>query len=175
MDVVIDVESDGPCPHQYSMISLGAVVCDDDGKFDQTFKALFSPISNIWIPEALAISSITREQHQEYPSYIDSTWKFYDWLIDLKKKYNSLTMWSDNPAYDWQWVNYYLHTYCKRNPLGFSARRIGDLYCGVKGDLKAKWKYLRDTNHTHDPVDDAKGNAEALFKIKRMIEVEKWQ
>ena len=35
-------------------------------------------------------------------------------------------------------------------------------------DTFAKWKYLRKTNHDHNPVNDAKGNAEALLEMRRM-------
>ena len=57
-----------------------------------------------------------------------------------------------------------------RNPFGFSGRRIGDLYAGlVKDASKAtEWKKYRVTAHTHNPVDDAKGNAEALKKFKEL-------
>ncbi len=58
--------------------------------------------------------------------------------------------------------------YLGRNIFGFSARRIGDLYCGVVKDSRAKWKHLRKTTHTHNPVDDAKGNAEALLEIEKL-------
>jgi hypothetical protein len=78
---------------------------------------------------------------------------------------------SDNPAFDWQWINYYFHQYVGRNPFGFSARRIGDLYCGMKMDasLNSEWKrLLRKTRHTHNPVDDARGNAEAVLAMKAM-------
>jgi hypothetical protein len=34
--------------------------------------------------------------------------------------------------------------------------------------MRASWKQLRDTKHTHNPVDDAKGNAEAILKMKDM-------
>ena len=35
-------------------------------------------------------------------------------------------------------------------------------------DVYSKWKHLRVTKHTHNPVDDAKGNAEVLLKLKEM-------
>jgi hypothetical protein len=35
-------------------------------------------------------------------------------------------------------------------------------------DTFAAWKHLRRTTHTHHPVDDAKGNAEALLAMKEM-------
>lgn len=74
---------------------------------------------------------------------------------------------SDNPAFDWQWINYYFWKHLGYNPFGHSARRIGDFYAGLKGDFHATqaWKKLRVTKHTHDPVDDARGNAEALVRL----------
>lgn len=76
---------------------------------------------------------------------------------------------SDNPAFDWQFVNYYLHRYAGRNPMGWSARRIGDLYCGLHRDVRASWKHLRKTRHDHNPLNDARGNAEALIAILEQI------
>ena len=77
---------------------------------------------------------------------------------------------SDNLAFDWQFINYYLHRFLGHNPFGFSGRRIGDLYAGlVKDAYKATaWKKYRVTRHTHNPVDDARGNAEALMKFKEL-------
>lgn len=78
---------------------------------------------------------------------------------------------SDNLAFDWQWINYYFHFFTGKNPFGFSGRRIGDFYCGMKMDtrLNRDWKKLyRRTSHDHNPVNDAKGNAEALLAMKEM-------
>ena len=79
---------------------------------------------------------------------------------------------SDNPAYDWQFVNYYFHLFLGRNPFGFSARRIGDFYAGVMGNFMDanKWKRFRKTVHDHHPVNDAMGNLEAFEKILSLIE-----
>jgi len=35
-------------------------------------------------------------------------------------------------------------------------------------DTFATFKHLRKTKHTHHPVDDARGNAEALLAMKNM-------
>jgi hypothetical protein len=35
-------------------------------------------------------------------------------------------------------------------------------------DMWSGWKKLRTTKHTHHPVDDAMGNAEALLKMRDM-------
>ncbi|MFL4980216.1 MAG: hypothetical protein ACJ8FV_17240 [Xanthobacteraceae bacterium] len=50
--VVVDVESDGPAPALYSMVSLGAVLCAPP--FKTTFGLQTRPISQDYVPEALA-------------------------------------------------------------------------------------------------------------------------
>ena len=74
---------------------------------------------------------------------------------------------SDNPAYDWQFINYYFHLYLGYNPFGWSARRISDFYAGLMGDFQntQKWKQLRITEHDHNPVHDALGNVEAFDRL----------
>jgi hypothetical protein len=36
-------------------------------------------------------------------------------------------------------------------------------------DMFQNFKHLRKTKHTHHPVDDAKGNAEALLTMKKEL------
>jgi hypothetical protein len=63
-----------------------------------------------------------------------------------------------------------LSLFPRKNPFGFSARRIGDLYAGMEKDFfgGSRWKKFRKTAHTHHPVDDALGNAEALLEIREL-------
>jgi hypothetical protein len=42
---------------------------------------------------------------------------------------------------------------------------LGSLYKGLEGDCFKSFKHLRITKHTHDPLDDAKGNAEAMLAM----------
>ena len=39
------------------------------------------------------------------------------------------------------------------------------IYKGGVRDVSKNFKHLRKTKHTHNPVDDAKGNAEAFQEI----------
>lgn len=161
--VVVDVEADGPIPPVYSMVSFGAVIVTPE--LDKMFYSRVSPISDKWDPEALAHSGCeSREAHiktGKEPALVMA--EFANWLKDNIKG-NPIFI-TDNLAFDWQWINYYFHVYYGSNPFGYSGRRIGDLYCGLVKDIRAKWKYLRDTKHTHHPVDDAKGNAEVILKM----------
>ena len=74
---------------------------------------------------------------------------------------------SDNPAYDWQFINYYFHKFTGDNPFGHSARRISDFYAGLKADWEETqgWKSLRVTEHDHNPVHDALGNLQAWERL----------
>lgn len=58
--IMVDIESDGPIPGDYSMISFGAVLVDEG--LDKTFYGKLKPISEKWIPEALAVSGFNREE-----------------------------------------------------------------------------------------------------------------
>ena len=73
---------------------------------------------------------------------------------------------SDNNGFDWMFICWYFHHFLGRNPFGYSSRRIADLYCGLMKDSHAQWHHLKKTTHTHHPVDDAIGNAEALLFMK---------
>ena len=83
------------------------------------------------------------------------------------------TPWSASGSCWWNHryrIDDYFHRFTGRNPFGFSGRRIGDLYCGLVRDMSkaTEWKQFRRTRHTHDPVDDAKGNAEALLHFETL-------
>lgn len=95
----------------------------------------------------------------------DTFIRFTNWL-DSTVKGRPIFV-SDNPAYDWQWINYYFWKHLGHNPFGHSARRIGDFYAGLRRDFRQTqdWKRWRITPHTHNPVDDARGNAEAFDRM----------
>lgn len=164
--VVVDIESDGPIPHKYSMVCFGAVVVEPS--LSKTFYGKTKPISDEWDEKALSISGFSREEHLTFDEPGEVMADFAEWLNNNVKDRPIFI--SDNLAFDWQWINYYFHYYIGKNPFGFSGRRIGDLYSGLEKDFFAgsKWKKFRKTAHTHNPVDDALGNAEALLTIREM-------
>ena len=165
--IVVDVESDGPAPQIYSMVCFGAVVLEPT--LSKTFYGQTKPISELWMPDALKVSGFSREEHKSFNDPQEVMRDFATWILENSK--GKPVFISDNPAFDWQWINYYFHRYTGKNPFGFSGRRIGDLYCGMKMNtsLNKEWKYkYRKTTHDHNPVNDAKGNAEALLAFKEL-------
>ena len=162
--VMIDIESDGPIPGDYSMVSLGAVIVEPG--LARTFYGQLKPISERWIPEALAVSGHSREETLEFPEPAVVMQEFAAWLARECPKRKLFI--SDNNGFDWQFVNWYFHHFLGDNPFGFSSQNLGSLYKGLVKDTFQTFKHLRRTRHTHHPVDDAKGNAEALLAMKDM-------
>lgn len=167
--IVVDVESDGPLLGTNSMVCFGAVVVEPS--LSKTFYGKTKPISPWFNPEALAISGFSREEHEQFENP-EKVFKEFEAWIEKNSKGRPVLI-SDNNSYDASWINWYFHTYLGKNPFGWSSRRIGDMFAGFYNNPFYKWKQHRKTSHTHHPVDDAKGNAEALlylqergFKIK---------
>lgn len=160
--IMVDIESDGPIPGDYSMICFGAVVVEEG--LERTFYGQLRPISEKFIPEALAVSGFTREEAMAFPDPAEVMQKFAVWLASISK--DRLMFISDNNGFDWSFINWYFHHFLRKNPFGFSSTNLGSLYKGIMKDTFVTFKHLRRTKHTHHPVDDAKGNAEALLTMK---------
>lgn len=161
----VDVESDGPTQYINSMVCFGAVLIEPS--LSKIFYGQTRPMSERWYPETLAISGFSRKEHEAFDDPKEVMVKFEEFVLSNSKGRPIFI--TDNPGYDFAWINFYFHYFLGRNPFGYSSRRIGDLYCGMKMDTFAKWKdELRKTLNTHNPVDDCIGNAEAVIALKDM-------
>lgn len=160
--VMVDIEADGPIPGDYSMICLGAIVVEPS--LARTFYGQLRPIAERWIPEALAVSGFTREQTLGFDEPKSVMAAFDGWLAEQTG--GRAVFVSDNNGFDWQFVNWYSHHFLGKNRFGFSSQNLGSLYKGLVKDAAQNFKHLRKTRHTHHPVDDARGNAEALLHMR---------
>lgn len=163
---MVDIEADGPIPgtSDYSMVSLGAVLVKPG--LEQTFYGQLRPISDKWIPEALAVSGHTREETLTFDDPKAVMEHFAAW-VDANTKGRAILV-SDNNGFDFMYVCWYFWHFLGRTPFGHTSRNLGDIYKGMMGDLMVNFKHLRDTKHDHHPVNDAISNAEALLKMKDM-------
>lgn len=162
---MVDIESDGPIPGDYSMICFGAVIVQEG--LDKTFYGQLKPISDKFIPEALAVSGFSREQTATFDDPKTVMERFAAWLKAHVK--DRPVFISDNNGFDWMFICWYFHHFTGSNPFGFSSYNLGSLYKGLVKDTFQNFKHLRKTRHTHHPVDDATGNAEALLYLKKEL------
>lgn len=166
----VDVEADGPTPGPYSMLSVGIVVVRD-GLQDRFYQEL-RPISDRAVPEALEVSGLDREWLLVEGTDPSKAMRSLREFVDATSVGPAIFI-SDNPGFDFSFVNHYLHVFNQEaattaNPFGHSSRRIGDLWAGMQRDagMASEWKRLRVTDHTHNALDDAVGNAEALLQFR---------
>ncbi|PIS22033.1 exonuclease [candidate division WWE3 bacterium CG08_land_8_20_14_0_20_41_10] len=161
--VMVDIEADGPIPGDYSMVALGAVLVDE--KLDKTFLGLLKPISDKFVPEALAVSGYSREQTLQFDDPTRVMANFKSWLSAYVKDRPMFI--SDNNGFDFMFVCWYFHHFLGDNPFGHSSTNLGSLYKGLVKNTRKNFKHLRQTQHTHNPVDDAMGNAEAFLQMAK--------
>jgi hypothetical protein len=153
--IFVDCEATGPCPGKGVLTEFGAVHFASRQSFHGClFDARPSgdnPVFSEVVGRGYDAVKVFRE--------------FEAWLLTMTG--GRCVLVSDNPAYDFQWINYGFHHAIGRNPFGHSGRRIGDFYAGLMDDFGKGhgWKRLRDTEHDHHPVHDAMGNVEAFAKL----------
>lgn len=161
--IMVDVEATGPCPGLYSMTELGAVVVEEP--LARTFYAKLRPIEGTALDkEAVRVMGYDPAAFADWPEPEGEIRRFGEWLDGLGKRPMFV---SDNPGFDFQFVNYYFWKFYGRNPFGHSSTNLGSLYKGAARDMYQSFKHLRVTPHTHNPVDDAMGNAEALITMAK--------
>lgn len=164
--VMVDVEANGPVPYPFSMIALGAVVVEPE--LNRTFYETISPINpRVYDPKALEVAGFTHEETLKFKPPLLVMAMFEEWL----EKIESPMFVADNNGFDWQFVNWYFYHYgkTKKNPFGFSSTNLGSLYKGCIHDFRRNFKHLRKTKHTHNALDDAIGNAEAMLTIMKIM------
>lgn len=163
--IMVDVETDGPIPGDYSMIAFAAVVVEPE--LNRTFKRYVRPLAGAsFDSEALAVGGFTRAETLSESRFIkpaDAMFEFREWIESLGLK--KAIFIADNNGFDWQFVNWYFHHFLGENPFGFSSQNLNSIYKGLTLDCFASFKHLRKTKHDHDPLNDARGNAEALLHM----------
>lgn len=159
--VSVDVECDGHYPPKYSMLSIGASVV---GAADCQFYSEICPISENFIPEALAISGLDRNRLlQEAPKAKEVMTKFVAWINELKNKGPVLLLCAPT-SFDASFLNYYFHEFIGTNPFGLGnyidmrSYWFGKAKCNFDATGKRELKKifgLEALNHSHNALEDA--------------------
>ena len=170
---LVDVEAWGPSPVSGQMTEFGVVEFESRAWFHGVIYDAKPSEDNPACPDP------TTAKYDPHYGLVDYAGIAYESGPLLEKDvFKGLSRWleqwdgpyrmvSDNPAYDYMWLAAGFDSNDRENPFGHTARRIGDLYAGFAGKWKdtTSWKRWRQTPHTHNPVDDAMCNAEALQAI----------
>jgi DNA polymerase III epsilon subunit-like protein len=169
--ISIDVETSGPIPGEFSLLSIGA--CDVDDAM-RVFSCELKPINNNADPKALEISGLSLERlAAEGMSPKEAMSSFAEWIDGFVGKNETAVFVGFNAPFDWSFINYYFHKFLGANPFGFSALDIKAYYMGATG---CSWKDTRSSamdavlkpshKSDHNALHDAQYQAE-LFRLIR--------
>lgn len=161
-----DVEASGPCPG-LGDLAMFALVVVEPGLTRRFSSGLMRAECERYTPSAYMFG-VTREQHVNAHVTIAERMKaMNDWLRSLGSDKERFVLLTDNPGFDFMWLSTEAWHKLGVGVFGHSARRIGDAYAGLRQRPRdtSGWKRYRKTPHTHDPLDDALGNAEAWLHM----------
>jgi hypothetical protein len=180
--VSIDIETDGPAPGIYSMLSLGAVAFD--GATDHEIGRWYEKLRPL--PGASVDMDTQRWWEQQHPdAYAEvrrdpqlapaAMLRFARWVSDLPERPVAVA-WP--AAFDFGFVNWYLHKFAGRNPFGFAALDIRSYldglaawpgYYGLPRDVTKKIAGVIDKTglRPHVAVDDALEQGRLFMALRR--------
>lgn len=175
--ISVDIESSGPVPGLYSMVSLGAWIVGEEGR---TFYAELEPITTNYDEKALSVGMPGRTHSSLYdtgesPRIVME--RFASWIEESAEggKYTP-TMVAHNAPFDWMFVAWYLWHYAGRNPFGWAALDTRALFMGLAGnqweqtrlgDIKERFKTKR--SHKHHALKDAIEQGELFQQLLAAI------
>jgi hypothetical protein len=172
----MDGESNGPSPRRHSLVWFGVVLINE--VLDTHFEGKMCPISREYVPDAIKVTGLTHEETLLFPSPLIVMPAFIAWVKLHTKPGTKAMLWSDNNGYDMSFFSPYLHEFAGVNPFRHTSRNISDRYKGLMAGRKAagtidppdeyrSFEHLIITPHDHTPVNDARGNAQALLGMRK--------
>lgn len=168
--ISVDVETSGPNPSNYDLLSIGACLVEDRM---QEFYIELQPVIGDAIPGALAITGLSMEALAETGTPPEMAMaQFERWLHEVVPPTGRPVFVALNAPFDWMFVNDYFHRFLRRNPFGHSALDIKAFYMGLTGVHWAQTsmrvladRYLGGRKLTHNALQDAKDQAEVFAHI----------
>jgi DNA polymerase III epsilon subunit-like protein len=169
--ISVDVETAGPIPGEYSLLSIGACVVDEP---ENGFYVELKPINGNAIPEALQVGGLSLENlaaNGKDPA--EAMKEFAQWTRGASGGGRPVLV-AFNAPFDWSFVNYYFHRFLGKNPFGIGALDIKAYYMGLSGCLWSDTRaaalppeYRSETPLTHNALDDARDQAGIFHKMRQ--------
>jgi len=169
--ISIDVETSGPVPGLYDLLTIGACLTSDPSV---SFYRQCKPLLKTADPAAMAATGLQLEtlEQEGLPCALVMT-QLAEWVASVVGEDTPVFV-GFNAPFDWSFVNYAFHRFLGKNPFGFAALDLKSLYLGVMGGT---WHGTRMTavrgtlqpkqQHTHHALDDAVAQAE-IFEALRL-------
>lgn len=169
--ISVDVETAGPTPGKYSLLSIGACHV---GEPTSTFYVELQPVTDAFASEALQVSGLDMGELQAHglpPA--QAMRQFSDWVVQTTPAGQRPVFVALNAAFDWMFLADYFDRYLGSNPFGHSALDIKAVFMGTHATLWADTRYRDIAKHyqveqqalTHNALEDALAQAELFRRI----------
>lgn len=166
--ISVDVETAGPNPAQFSLLSIGACTLLEPRR---VFYVELKPDKPGSTPEALQVNQLSMEELAvDGTEPREAMQLFADWVQSCTPSGSSPLFVAFNAPFDWMFVNDYFQRYLGHNPFGHAALDIKSFFMGMDG---VSWsetsmrtigpRYLDDRRLTHHALQDAIDQA-GIFK-----------
>ena len=168
--VSVDVETSGPIPGIYSLLSIGACLVSAPA---QSIYLELQPDGMKHDPEAVAVTGfdLLRLEHEGLPPRV-AMQKLEQWLADVCLAGQKTVFVGLNAPFDWSFINYYFCKYSGANPFGFTAIDMKAYFMGLTGcswkgttSSQMRARYNPNRKPSHNALDDAQYQAE-LFSFR---------
>ena len=177
-----DVETDGPIPGPYSILSFSLVYAGSyDGRifrrptaYDRIFYAELCPISDLYENEALRVNGLDRERLLlEGLNPIAAMSSAASWVRENSAGREPVLV-AYPLSFDWTWLYWYFVRFCESgSPFGYSkcfdVKTAVSLKTGLpvsdSGRLGLPDTLKSNHTHTHHAVDDAIAQAEIFANV----------
>ncbi len=167
--ICVDVETAGPIPADFALLSIGACLVDEPSI---TFYTELQPDRENTSPEAMAIHGLSMGELQKNGTPADKAMEaFANWINGVTGENQRPVFVALNAPFDWMFINDYFHRYLGHNPFGHSALDIKAYFMGQTGvewgqtSMSHMSKHFLDERHlTHNALADAQDQAE-IFRM----------
>jgi hypothetical protein len=176
-----DIESDGPIPGDYSMLSFGFAVA---GSFDgasfaaaaperATFYRELRPISDGFDPDAVSVSGLDRDRLSTEGAEPAAAMAAAAAWVEAEARGRRPVLVAYPLGFDWMFLHWYFVRFAGRSPFGFSgALDMKTMYqqkAGVVLDRAGRRDLpaflIPDAPHTHNALDDAVEQSEIFARL----------
>ncbi len=192
--ISVDVETSGPTPGKYSLLSIGACVVGDTSK--QFYREL-KPLTTTAIPEALKVCvpgfrNLDQYRNEEEFNPLSRTFSpqrvmtilsqkgeepsiamadFANWINQVSVGFDPIE--SAAPIkFDGMFTSWYFDQFCPgQSPLGYRGEDISSLYRGVTGNMQARLEDLglRKNGLPHNALEDAIIQAQEMEAVLELM------
>ncbi len=177
-----DIETDGPIPGPFSMLSFALVYAGRfDGKqfrrprnFQENFYRELRPISKNFQAEALRVNGLDRDRLcREGETPENAIHEAYEWIIGLAGGAKPVLV-AYPLSFDWAWLYWYFVQFSSKgspfnHSLCFDMKTAYAVKASVPiseaGRSKILPQLLPDRRHTHHALDDATEQAEIFGNL----------